>query len=58
MSYIMCYVHDCLMDMKILQFTVECAFRLYPGQRYIFLTKSDLCVYSLTLAVCVSCNIF
>jgi len=51
MFYIICYVHDCLMDMKILQFTLECAFYLYPGQCYIFLTKCDLCVCSIVLAV-------
>ena len=50
------FIHDCLLHTKILCFTLECAFCLYPGQSYIFLTKYDPCVFSPIMATCISRN--
>ena len=54
--YVVYFIYDCLLHTKILCFTMECAFCLYLRQCYIFLTKYDLCVFSLTMATCISRN--
>lgn len=50
------FLHDCLLHIQTLWFTLECTFCLYPGQCYVLLAKYDLCVYSLTTAACMSRN--
>jgi hypothetical protein len=52
--YTIYFIDACLLYKKITQFTLECALYLYPGQCYVFLTKHDLCVYSLMMATHIS----
>lgn len=49
----MYFMSDWLMHKKKLKFTFEFTFYLYFGECCIFLTKYDLCVYSLMLAKCI-----